>query len=75
MARAKDTAFVEACLKGGTLEETATILGMKKSGVAARARRLRKAGVKLPKFKPGERAPYVPEVAELNKIIELATQA
>lgn len=68
-ARVKDREFVEACLTGVNLEDTATLLGMKKSGVSARARRLRKAGVKVPRFKPGMRAPRKPEVDELNALI------
>lgn len=67
--RVKDVDFVKACLKATTLEDAADTLGMKKSGVQARARRLRKAGVKLPNFKPGVRLPRKPEVEALNALI------
>ncbi len=68
--RVKDKEFVEACLAAVNIDEAAEALNMKKSGVSARARRLRKLGVKMPKFKPGLRAPRKVEVEELNKIID-----
>ena len=59
--------FVEAWQQSSTHREVAKALGMKESTVKARARRLRKVGVRLPPYK-GTRRPL--DVDALNALIE-----
>ena len=64
--RIKDEEFVDICLDAANLDDAAAKMGMKPSGVSARARRLRKIGVIVPHFKPGVRPPRKIEVEKLN---------
>ena len=53
-------------IKAGNYEEVVTLTGMAKPSVIARATRLRKAGVKLPKY---GRAHRIVDVKGLNELI------
>jgi len=65
--RIHDTDFVKACLSCKSASEVADAVGLTVESVAARARKLRKAGVKLPAF-PRSRQGI--NVDALNTLIE-----
>lgn len=59
--------FVTAYAKANSLDDVVKSLGMEKGSVQARASKLRKLGVKLPKFVRGATPT---DVASLNAILE-----
>ena len=67
MKRVTDSDFVLQWQRAETANDAAVLLGMKLGTAAARAWRLRKAGVKLKKFPKGWPAT---DTAALNALIE-----
>lgn len=65
-AHVTDILFVKAWAKGESVADVAGAVGLAYSGAQARARKLRDAGVKLPKFARSRREI---DVAGLNAIL------
>lgn len=66
-ARIDDTTFVRAWMTSSSAADAAQACGMAVTGVRVRAGRLRKAGVRLPKFRRGAAAI---DIEGLNKLVQ-----
>lgn len=62
--------FVQAWRESSSCDDVGIMCNMAPASVRARAAKLRKAGVKLPKYARATRAPKVIDVDSLNAILE-----